>query len=172
MQEDHDGAIYISKCASHIRPRVSPLSSQGRNDLEEAAEAGGGYASDEDNNSVLKKWPEPNRFGSAEETGKFASTIKNRIRCRRCLNPDCHIKKFNQSRFRIKNNPALNNLDKTDIELPNYNSPDLSESIVSQKYIKSEKKLAVVDRTKWVKLSVWFTELILKISSLVYFFSH
>ena len=136
--QDHDEAIYISKCASHTRKRVSPLSSQGRNDLEEAAEAVGGYASDEDNNSVLKKWPEPNRFGSAEETAKFASscTIKNRIRCRRCLNPDCQIKKFNQSRFKIKNNPALNNLDKTDIELPNYNSTDLSESIVSQKYLK------------------------------------
>ena len=130
MQEN-DEVIYISKCANHIRTRVSPLSSQGRNDLEEAveAEAVGGYASDEDNNSVLKKWP--------EETAKFASScsIKNRIRCRRCLNPDCQIKKFNQSRFRIKNNPALNNLDKTDIELPNYNSPDLSESIVSHSKI-------------------------------------
>ena len=71
--QDHDEAIYISKCASLTRKRVSPLSSQGRNDLEEAAEAGGGYASDEDNNSVLKKWP--------VETAKFPSScsFKNRI---------------------------------------------------------------------------------------------
>lgn len=114
MQED-DEAIYISKCANHIRPRISPTHThcaQGKNDLQEAAEASGGYTSDEDNNSVLKKWP---------EASASSCSIKTRIRCRRG---------HKQSRsFRIKHNPSLNNLDKIEFQVPtNYNPLDLSES--------------------------------------------
>ena len=87
---------------------------QGKNDLQEAAEASGGYTSDEDNNSVLKKWP---------EASASSCSIKTRIRCRRG---------HKQSRsFRIKHNPSLNNLDKIEFQVPtNYNPLDLSESTV------------------------------------------